>query len=238
MNCPKCGKPVDPGMKFCGNCGSAINAAPAGAAPQTTYYAGNGAVRMGIPAPGFSDRVNDPEIMKAVKKNRKAAGVFALFLVPLPIVGFVIYALASKKMEISSALLYGGIVSGVFLLFALWSLLKSRTEKSYEAVVTDKRTRSVYKNGNSDARRAVTEYTTVVRTTDGKKKKIVEHEGSLLYAFNYLEVGDRFRYHPQFNFPYEKYDKRTAAGIYCVSCGTNNPVEADRCSKCRLPLLK
>ena len=44
--------------------------------------------------------------------------------------------------------------------------------------------------------------------------------------------------HPQFRFPYELYDKSRAPYIACVSCGTKNPVEADRCKKCTLPLLK
>ena len=44
--------------------------------------------------------------------------------------------------------------------------------------------------------------------------------------------------HPQFHFPYELYDKSRAPYIACVSCGTKNPTEADRCQKCNLPLLK
>lgn len=43
------------------------------------------AVRQGVPAPGFSGLVNHPEIIAAVKKNRKAAMIggikSAVFLV-------------------------------------------------------------------------------------------------------------------------------------------------------------
>ena len=38
--------------------------------------------------------------------------------------------------------------------------------------------------------------------------------------------------------PRAEYDKANAGCIYCVGCQTKNPVEADRCSKCNLPLLK
>ena len=114
--CTHCGTQLNDNIKFCPNCGTAT-AAPAQAeqpTQQPTYtqptaqpnytqsfgssvYAGNGAVRNGIPAPGFSDRVNHPEILAAVKKNRKAARVFTFFLVPFPVIGAVLYALVSKK---------------------------------------------------------------------------------------------------------------------------------------------
>ena len=243
--CPNCGTPLNEGTKFCPNCGAAT-AAPAGqnttqyTAPVygAPVYAGNGAVRQGIPAPGYSDRVDHPEILAALRKNRRAAGVFAFILVPLPVIGLVVYSLVSEKMELAQAALFGGIISAVFLVFALYGFIRERAKNTYEATVIDKKTREVYRRGNSDTDERITEYTTLVRTAEGKKKKIVEREGSQIWAFDYLEIGERFKYHPQFRFPYEKYDKSRAPYIPCVSCGTKNPVEADRCKKCRLPLLK
>ncbi|MBQ7661427.1 MAG: hypothetical protein IJS44_05175 [Clostridia bacterium] len=46
---------------------------------QPQAYAAGGAVRQGIPAPGYSDRVNHPELLAAVKKNRGAAATFFAF---------------------------------------------------------------------------------------------------------------------------------------------------------------
>ena len=248
MFCSNCGAQIESNTKFCPNCGAAI-AAPAPAQQNTTQYtapvygaptySGNGEVRQGIPAPGFSDRVNHPEILAAVKKNRKAAGIFSLFIVPLPLIGFVIYSIVSDKMETTDALKYGAIISGIFLLFALYSFVKERAKNTYEATVIDKKSRRNYRhNSNSDSKSYYTEYITVVRTVDGKKKRIVEQDGSMIVAWDYLQVGDRFKYHPQFYFPYELYDKSKAPYIACVSCVTKNPVEADRCKKCDLPLLK
>lgn len=242
--CTNCGTQIDDNTKFCPNCGAAI-AAPAPAQQNATQYtapayAGNGTVQNGIPTPGFSDRVNHPEILAAVKKNRKVAGIFSLFFVPLPLIGFVIYSIVSDKMETTDALKYGAVISGIFLLFALYGFVKERAKNTYEATVLDKKSRLTYKHNNSDDthRETVTEYVTTVRTSDGKKKRIVEQEGTQIWAWEYLQVGDRFKYHPQFHFPYELYDKSKAPYIACVSCGTKNPVEADRCKKCNLPLLK
>ncbi len=255
--CSNCGARLADNTNFCPNCGAAQNAAQTGrnTAPQyphapsnpydtpayrTPGQAGTGAVRQGTPAIGFSDRVNHPEILAAVKKNRKAAGIFSFFLVPVPLIGFLIYGLVSDKTEIRQALLTGGIVSLVFLAFALYGFAKQRKSNSYEATVIDKKTRLTYRHNRSDdnVRDMITEYVTVVRTTDGKTKKIVEQDGSLITAWDYLQVGDRFRYHPQFIFPYELYDKTKAPYIACVSCPAKNPPEADRCHKCGLPLLK
>ena len=196
-------------------------------------------IREGIPTiPGFSDRAGHPEILAAVKKNRRAAKIFGLILIPLPLIGFIIYGKVSGSLELGKSALYGGIVSAVFLLFALISFVRSRAKNAYDAVVIDKKSELERRHSNSDDDSLVTKYTVVAKTDDGRKKKIVEWEGSQITAFNYLNVGDRFRYHPEFNFPYELYDKSRAPYIACVSCGTKNPVAADRCQKCRLPLLK
>ncbi|MBR6103094.1 MAG: zinc ribbon domain-containing protein [Ruminococcus sp.] len=252
MFCIKCGAQIPDVSAFCPNCGQAMGRfrqaaprpvqqpAPQPVYPQPQQYAGNGEIRRGIPAPGFSDRVNHPEILAAIKHSRGIAKLFALFIVPLPFLGFLIYGLVSDEMETRNAMIYGGIVSGVFLLFALFSFFKERPANTYDAVVTDKRSEQVYRHKNSsDDNRRITQYTTVaVDTSSGRERKIVEHEGSQIWAFYYLNVGDKFRYHPQFHFPYELYDKSRAPYIACVSCGRHNAVEEDRCGKCGIPLLK
>ncbi|MBQ7186984.1 MAG: zinc ribbon domain-containing protein [Ruminococcus sp.] len=237
--CSMCGAQLKDGAGFCRSCGApADGPAPMNAA---AGYAGNGADRTGVPAPGFSDRADHPEILAKMKKNRIGAFIFGIIIIPLPFAGFMIYSSVSGKMETKNAAVYGGIVSGVFLLFALISLLRRTAAKPYDAVVIGKRTRQVERSDSSDSssyRSTYTEYITTVQTSTGKKKKIRERDGSLIYAYSYLQPGDRFRYHPQFHFPYELYDKSKAPYIRCVSCTKENPVTADRCSKCGIPLLK
>lgn len=246
--CTSCGSQADEQQKFCENCGAPLTEQAPASVPQnppqqpapaldvSRFYAGNGAVRSGIPAPGFSDRCSDPEILQALKKNQKAGTVFAVLLIPLPLIGFVIYSLVTGKFPVSEAFRNGVIVSAVFLVFALISKISAAAKKPYEAVVTDKKSRMRTHNG--DENDSYTEYTTVVQTTDGKKKTIVETGRSRTFAWDYLNIGDRFRFHPQFAFPYERYEKSTAPCLYCVVCQRKNPVEADRCQKCGVPLLK
>ncbi|MBP5288770.1 MAG: zinc-ribbon domain-containing protein [Clostridia bacterium] len=240
--CGNCGASLRPGASFCESCGAAVEQGqPVRVPPYPGPASANdpaGGARVGIPAPGYSDRVNHPEILKAVKKNRRAAGIFGLILVPMPLIGFIVFSFFSEDMELAQAALYGGVVSVVFLLFALYGLIKSRASNSYEGTVIDQKTRLRHHQTGNGGERIQNEYITVVRTAEGKKKKIVETEGSRILAYNYLKSGDRFKYHPQFNFPYEHYDKSRAPYIACVSCGAENPVGEDRCGKCRLPLLK
>lgn len=243
--CPNCGSQIQGQPKFCQNCGAALIAPTAEAAPipqqpqqpePAAFYAGNGTVRNGIPAPGFSDRAGDPEILKGIQKNNKAAGIFGAILILLPLIGFLTYSKVTGNMPAAEAFKTGSIVSAVFLVFAIISKLSTAAKKPYEAVVTDKRSR--IRTHNGDENDSYTEYTTVVQTTDGKKKTIVETSRSRQFAWSYLNVGDRFKFHPKFAFPYERYDKAAAPCLYCVVCQKQNPVEADRCSKCGAPLLK
>ncbi len=244
MFCGNCGAQLPDNLKFCPKCGAAVVSVPEGpAAPApepARQYCGNGEVREGIPAPGYSDRVNHPELLAAVKKNRKASGVFGFFLIPLPLIGFVLYSRITGDMEMRQALLIGGIVSGIFLLITLLSAASHKASKAYEGTVTYKDSRLVTRYSGSDRsnRQSYTEFTTRVKTTSGETKRIVEKEGSNVWAYQYLSIGDRFRYLPQFNFPYELYDKSKAPHLYCVNCCTKNPLENDRCKKCHLPLLK
>ena len=238
-NCPFCQVLIDDDAKFCGNCGAQLpvdNMPPA----QTLDYGYAGAPAYEPLPVGYSDKVNDPELIAAVKKNKKLGGVFAVIVVLLPFVGVTAYSAFSDNMELKKGIVYGAVLSFIFLLFAVFSALKNRASNEYDAVVTDKKTRTRHRQSgsNSDHMESYTEFITYAKTMDGKKKKIVEQEGHRVIAYNYLQIGDRFKFHPQFNFQYEHYDKSRAPYIGCVACGTQNPVSADRCEKCGIPLLK
>ena len=197
-----------------------------------------GGIRDGIPAPGYSRQINNPEILAAMKKSRGISNALGILIVPLPLLGFMIYAGVTGDMEPGAAFRNGAIVSLVFLFFMIRSSLSGRAEKSYEAVVTDKQ---ILRRGGSSSRDDADtreEYVTYIRTTDGRNKKIVENPVLKCSAWHYLEVGDRFKYHPQLHFPYEKYDKSHDSQIWCVGCLKANPIGADRCGRCNLPLLK
>ena len=243
--CPNCGAALGKGNAFCPECGTALpppgsQAQTAASQQQPPVYSqaqSYGGAYAAAPQPGYSKRINDPEILAAVRKNKKAGAIFALFLVPLPFLGFTVYSLVSDSMELSQGLLYGGIVSAVFLLFALHGMLQARPANAYDAVVLEQKQRDRSER-RENSTEFYTEYITLVETAEGKKKKIVESSRGIVVAYHYLKVGDRFMYHPQFNFPYEHYDKSKAPYIACVACGTHNAVCDDRCKKCGTPLLK
>lgn len=221
--CTKCGNEIKDDARFCVVCGSP---APVGNAPA-------GSATADTPLVGFSNRVNDPEISAAVKKMRSSSKLFAFILIPLPLIALLVYSGVSDSMEISKGILYGAIISGIFLVVSLVSFIKERASSTYDATVIKKKHYTRDRKGEARSE----EYITVVRTDSGKKKKIREY-GGRTFAYGYLNEGDRFRYHPQFAFPYELYDKRHAPCIYCVACQTQNPLSADRCEHCGTPLLK
>lgn len=187
----------------------------------------------GYPQPGFSGRIDDPEIKAALAKNSRAAGKFMLLLLPLPIIGFPIYALVTKDMGLTQALLAGGALSAIFLIINLVSKSKHSAKNTYDATVIAKRHDT---NRTDDSEQSA--YRTIVRTAQGRKKTIVETSNPPKSAFEYLRIGDRFRYHPQLAFPYEKFDKTGDGFVYCVCCTEKNDLRSDRCCKCGVPLLK
>ena len=192
----------------------------------------------GIPAPGWSDRVNDPEILAGLERNRKAAflwtciGMGLAFAIPAAVSKFV-----ENSISMSDAVKLGGLIAGIMFICAIFSKLAKSMKNAYEGEVIDKR-EEVRHRSRKDGDSYSTEYVTYVRTSDGRTKKIKESHTFAYSAWEYLKVGDRFRYHPHLDYPYELYDKSKAEHLFCPVCTMKNPVEADRCSRCHAPLLK
>ena len=66
--------------------------------------------------------------------------------------------------------------------------------------------------------------------------RVRDYGGHPLY--DYLEVGDRVRFHPRLNVALEKYDKTGDEYLLCPFCGRQNPLDAHACVKCTRPLLR
>ena len=235
--CTECGQRLEEGVKFCPNCGNAVPAEAAGKEPQNNTYTPND-TQNNTPndTPGFSTRINDPEIQAAVNKNRRASRIFLLLFMPVPVIVAAIYARVTGEMELGQAIIGGAVVSGIILLINILIGMSHSAKHSYEAVVIDKRYEYEHKTNDSTANEYV--YKTIVRTTDGHKKVIRETSHIPRSAYEYLRVGDRFRYHPQLAYPYEKYDKSKDGFVYCACCMAKNDLSGDRCVKCGVPLLK
>lgn len=188
--------------------------------------------------PGWSDRVNDPEIAATIVKNRKAAFKWGIVTCIIALVApTIVSKFAPDAIKPEHAIQTGLVIAGAIIVCSILSKIVHSFRKPYEAVVVDKIIEKSLHRDRNESRNNRVNYITVVRTTDGRKKKIKE-TGFRPFVWNYMSVGDRFRYHPQFDFPYELYDKAKAGNIRCVVCSTANPLEADRCSRCHAPLLK
>ena len=239
--CTECGQRLEEGVKFCPNCGNAVSAEATGKALQNNTYTPNDS-RNHTPdcppnyTPGFSTRIHDPEITAALRKNKRISRIFLLISIPIPVVVACIYALVTGEMELGQAFASGAAVSGIILIINLFIGMSHSAKNSYEAVVIDKRYEYDHKTNDSTSNEYV--YKTIVRTTDGHKKVIQETSHIPRSAYEYLQVGDRFRYHPQLAYPYEKYDKSKDGFVYCACCMTKNDLSGDRCVKCGVPLLK
>ena len=239
--CTECGQRLEEGVKFCPNCGNAVPAEANGQEPQNNTYTMNDS-RNHTPdcppnyTPGFSTRIHDPEINAALRRTRSISRIFLLISIPIPVVVASIYALVTKEMELGKAIIGGAVVSGIILLINFLTGKSHSAKNSYEAVVIDKRYEYDHKTNDSTTNQCV--YKTIVRTTDGRKKVIEETSHIPRSAYEYLCVGDRFRYHPQLAYPYEKYDKSKDGFVYCACCMAKNDLSGDRCQKCGVPLLK
>ena len=196
-------------------------------------------VRNGIPEPGWSDRINDPEILAGLERNRKAAfrwtciGIALALAIPPAISKFV-----ENSIKMGDAVKLGCLIAGIMLVCTIFSNLSKSMKRAYEGVVTDKREELRRRHSKGESTSYERQYITYVTKTGGGKEKIKETHKFAYSAWEYLKVGDRFRYHPQLGFPYELYDKSRAPHLFCPVCVKQNPVEADRCSRCHAPLLK
>ncbi|MBR6399841.1 MAG: hypothetical protein IKS17_01275 [Firmicutes bacterium] len=179
---------------------------------------------------GFSDKIYDPAVQAALKKNKRAAAIFFILLILAPIV---ICIILSVKNDDNSLVAVGFGISAVFLVINIISFISQKTKRQWDGVVVNKYTEVKRRDPNSDSTQT---YRTVeLRTDSGKKKKI---SASINPYYEYLNVGDRVRYYPQFNNYYEKYDKTNDTYVICPVCGIKNDITQDTCKRCKVPIIK
>lgn len=154
-----------------------------------------------------------------------------------PLLGFPIAGLLMQDFPFGESIIVGLGIALVMLVANLIALYRAK-RPMWEGVVENKfskeRSRRESKDDNSYT--TYTEYSTIVRTQNGKKKTIVERD-SRRDMYDYLSVGDRVRYHPAFG-TYEKYDKSKDRIIYCNVCSMMNPIKNERCKRCNNLLFK
>jgi hypothetical protein len=231
--CVNCGTELSDIALFCQECGRAVANQSHNIGPISNY---NMPVLI-----GFSERINDPEVMKEIEDRDKKGRGCMIIGIPLPLVFFLIVSLATEEVSTADALVFGGGISVVFLLFYLFGSFLINPKRSWDGIVIDKKSKNKSRRMRDGDMQNYIQYTIYFRTDSGKKELSVSHSnGAPDYRdyYDYLNVGDRVRYHPQLAFKYEKYDKTHDSVIPCMFCKTMNDIKSDRCEACHCLLFK
>lgn len=227
MFCQQCGTQISDDAVFCTMCGVPLSSVPTNPASFRSTDRG------GI---GFSEKIHDISIQTALKKGRIATVFFAfvLFLAPFVIL-FAISVMEGEPMNVAQAVW----ISGAFIIASLLYKIVKSAEGMWDGTVVDKYTKVKHDN-KSEGYATCTYYIVEIRKDRGGRKKLEEREHSKSFAsyYDYLQIGDRVRYHPQFNCYYEKYDKSRDTYAICPICSTKNAISRDRCSRCHVVVIK
>ena len=231
--CANCGTELDAEARFCVKCGKAV----ANQSHKTDSISNNNMPGL----IGFSERINDPEVIKEIEERKKKGRGCIIIGIPLPLIIFLVVSFATEEVSRMDALVFGGGMSVVFLLFYLFSNFLSNSKRSWDGVVIDKKSKNKSRRFRDGEVQNYVEYTIYFRTDSGKKKLDVSRSNDApdyRDYYDYLNIGDRVRYYPQLSFKYEKYDKSHDSIIPCMFCKTMNDIQDDRCEACKSLLFK
>ncbi len=221
--CKNCNAQLDDSEQVCRYCNTPVTPyAPATGTPYPTPAYGSA---------GYSALVDSDEVRSALKKNNRASNIAVFIFVLLPFIGFLIYGAVSDKIDIGKAAVYGLIVSAIFAFITLIVAIKHKLTKPFEGTVADKKITIRMAKNNGTPRM---KYTVRFDCDDGKRRK----KEVSIPVYEYLAIGERVRYLPQFPQPYEKYDKRADGEVLCMFCSKKNPLTETVCSFCHKPLIK
>ena len=165
---------------------------------------------------------------------QKTDRVLSADMVFVPLIGFPIAGLLMDDFPFGESAVIGVGIALVMLIINVFALRRAKLPM-WEGIVTNKFSKEKYEH-KDDASKTYTEYTVAITTDAGKKKTIVEKD-SRRDMYDYLDVGDKVRFHPKFG-TYEKYDKSKDRIIYCNVCSMMNPIQNDRCKRCNNLLFK
>lgn len=251
MFCNHCGKPVDDNARFCPSCG---NSPQPGTNPTVSDYSAGSPMQPGYNVPaqsaspvaagsiGYSSRIQDPAFARYVKNTKRWAAIFSIILAIAAIVGFYIAGETGSEMDNPESLYIGLAIGTMFLLIALFQILKKRKSTTWDGIVVDKtvekkRKKEYYGSDDNSSYRWIEYllYSVVIRNQEGKVFKLTAENDDTRY--NYFQVGDHVRHHGGLD-TYEKYDKSRDTISFCNACSSLNDISSEQCFRCKCPLLK
>jgi ribosomal protein L40E len=241
MYCRNCGAQIPDNAKFCTSCGAAQNSQANQSnqnnqSYQQNYNHPNNYNRQNLI--GFSNKINDPAFSQFIKKSKKGASIFGLFILVAAPVGFGIAGSVSDDFNNPQALLMGLALGVLYYIFSIIWSKKHFSSKTWDGVVVDKDIKKKTEHHGSGDNASYTTYnlyTVYFKGNNGENHKIAAKNNRKY--FDYFNLGDKIRFHGGLN-SIEKYDKSNDSIIYCNACGTENDINADYCRKCKVPLLK
>ena len=185
------------------------------------------------PLVGWSHVPSSREVEEVREKiKRSAIRWTCVFTLLFPVV-FLIAGLFSDEVPLNEGLIIGSGLGLLLLAINLWRI-SGTNRPAWDGEVIKKLQKKRWKNDKDGTSQSYNEYIVLIRTEAGKKKRIVERQGDM---YDYLDVGDRVRYHPALE-TYEKFDKSKDRYIYCNICRLRNSIRNDRCERCNHPLFK
>ncbi|NLP48175.1 MAG: zinc ribbon domain-containing protein [Clostridiales bacterium] len=246
MFCEKCGNKLNTEQQFCSNCGHHIKNTPDPVeqipptqnqdhADQTNQTHTNFSYQPNTLV-GFSPKISDPVYKKLINRRNKSTIIFAFIASAIAIVASHIAGIYKEDMAFPKSLFLGLGLSVFFLFFAFYQSIKSKSDKTWDGSVVDKRSfKKRVRNDDNTSSYTWIYQIKVKRDDDGK---IFKHDfNSAAGVYNYYEIGDRVRHHKGL-YLYEKYDKSHDSDILCVSCAQFSNISADVCKRCKCQLLK
>ncbi len=185
------------------------------------------------PLVGWSHVPSSREVEEVREKiKRSAIRWTCVFTLLFPVV-FLIAGLFSDEVPLNEGLIIGSGLGLLLLAINLWRI-SGTNRPAWDGEVIKKLQKKRWKNDKDGTSQSYNEYIVLIRTEAGKKKRIVERQGDM---YDYLDVGDRVRYHPALE-TYEKFDKSKDTYIYCNICRLRNSIRNDRCDRCKNLLFK
>lgn len=229
--CKNCKAQLDDSEQVCRFCGTPVDSFKP---MEQAFFNTDAPMDQNIGKAGYSDLIDSEEVVKAIKKNKRITGIALVVMIFLPIIGFLIYGAVSPKMEIYMAAVAGVFVSLIFVIATVIYAIKQKAAKPFEGTVADKKITREMSRSSDHAGTTRTKYRVYVNCDDGKRRKKEVTPG----AYEYLQIGERVRYLPQFPQPFEKYDKRPDGAVLCMFCSRKNSLAETNCAFCHKPLIK
>ncbi|MDD3867125.1 MAG: zinc ribbon domain-containing protein [Eubacteriales bacterium] len=223
MFCQNCGTALSENQRFCPSCGVQQDAA---ASPQAAPPAGR---------VGFSPRIHDPAFALIMKKINRGSLIFTLVLSLTALIGFTVAGvMEAGGFELPSSLWIGLGLAGLLWLIYLIQGWRRRRDTSWEGTIVEKKVDRTTRTREDPYNHSL-KYTVVVRKDDHSLIKLNYTQE----LYDYYQEGDRVRHHAGLAASHllEKYDKSADEHLYCLACSTKNPIDQDRCRRCKAPLL-